>query len=178
MATAPTTYFTVVLDQAKEDLARRGVPIFDFGVGDPIEPTPPFIRQALIEALNPVSQYPTIVGQRSLRQTIAGWAKRRLGLELDPEKQVLPAAGSKEAIFHLPLAVIPPEQRPKRIVYPSPSYPVYEGSARYTGNVPHPVPLQERYGYRLELADLGEVVLRETAIAWLNYPHNPTGATI
>src|SRR5438105_8422079 len=103
-APASATYFSVVLDQTKEDLARRGVPIFDFGVGDPIEPTPPFIRQALIDALDPVSQYPTIVGQRRLRQAITGWAQRRLGVVLDPETQVLPAAGSKEAIFHLPPA--------------------------------------------------------------------------
>src|ERR1051326_6516998 len=133
MATAPTaqTYFTVVLDQAKEDLARRGLPIYDFGVGDPIEPTPAFIRQALIEALNPVSQYPTIVGQRRLRQAIAGWAKRRLDVTRDAETQVLPAAGSKEAIFHLPLALVDANERRRLIVYPSPSYPVYDGSARY-----------------------------------------------
>src|SRR5256714_10529209 len=105
---APATYFSVLLDQAKEDLARRGVPIFDFGVGDPIEPTPEFIRQALIDALNPVSQYPTVVGQRRLREAIAGWAQRRLGVALDPDKRVLPASGSKEAIFHLPLATVGP----------------------------------------------------------------------
>jgi succinyldiaminopimelate transaminase len=173
-----TTYFTVVLDQAKEDLARRGVPIYDFGVGDPIEPTPPFIRQALIDALDPISQYPTVVGQRRLRQSIAGWAKRRLDVSLDPDTQVLPAAGSKEAIFHLPLAVIGPDERRRRIVYPSPSYPVYAGSARYSGCIPHPVPLREGNGYRLELAELGASVLDETRIAWINYPHNPTGASV
>jgi LL-diaminopimelate aminotransferase len=180
MATAPTaqTYFTVVLDQAKEDLARRGLPIFDFGVGDPIEPTPAFIRQALIDALDPVSQYPTIVGQRRLRQSIAGWAERRLSVKLDPDTQILPAAGSKEAIFHLPLAVIRPEETRRRIVYPSPSYPVYEGSARFTGCLPHPVELREGNGYRLELEELGEEVLSQTRIAWINYPHNPTGASV
>jgi succinyldiaminopimelate transaminase len=178
MATAPATYFTVVLDQAKEDLARRGVPIFDFGVGDPIEPTPPFIRQALVDALDPVSQYPTILGQRRLRQAIAGWAQRRLGVTLDPETQVLPAAGSKEAIFHLPLAIVGPDQSRRRIVYPSPSYPVYDGSARFSGCLAHPVPLRESNGYRLELEALGPQVLAETRIAWINYPHNPTGASI
>jgi succinyldiaminopimelate transaminase len=178
MATAPTTYFTVVLDQAKEDLARRGVPIFDFGVGDPIEPTPAFIRQALIDALDPVSQYPTIVGQRRLRAAIAGWAERRLGVSLDPNTQVLPAAGSKEAIFHLPLAIIGPEEKRRHIVYPSPSYPVYEGSARFTGCIAHPVPLREDNGYRLELEELGPETLSQTRIAWINYPHNPTGASI
>src|SRR5437868_10124271 len=154
-APASATYFSVVLDQAKEDLARRGVPIFDFGIGDPVEPTPPFIRQALIEALNPVSQYPTIVGQRRLRQAIAGWAQRRLDVTLDPETQVLPAAGSKEAIFHLPLALIGNDEPRRRIVYPSPSYPVYEGSARFCRCIPHPVPLKEDNGYRLELEELG-----------------------
>jgi succinyldiaminopimelate transaminase len=177
-ALAPATYFSVVLDQAKEDLARRGVPIFDFGVGDPIEPTPPFIRQALIDALDPVSQYPTIVGQRRLRQAVAGWAQRRLDVTLDPDTHVLPAAGSKEAIFHLPLAVVGPDEQRRRIVYPSPSYPVYDGSARFSGCIAHPVPLSESNGYRLELEALGEAVLRQTRIAWLNYPHNPTGASV
>src|SRR5689334_1543077 len=160
MATAPTTYFTVVLDQAKEDLARRGVPIFDFGVGDPIEPTPVFIRQALIEALDPVSQYPTIVGQRRLRQAIAGWAERRLGVHLDPDTQVLPAAGSKEAIFHTPLAVVGPNETRRRLVYPSPSYPVYEGSARFSGCIAHPAQLREDNGYRLELSELVSAILK------------------
>jgi succinyldiaminopimelate transaminase len=177
-APAPATYFSVVLDQAKEELARRGVPIFDFGVGDPIEPTPPFIRQVLIDALEPVSQYPTIVGQPRLRQAVAGWAQRRLDVTLDPDTQVLPAAGSKEAIFHLPLAVVGPDEKRRRIVYPSPSYPVYDGSARFSGCTAHPVPLAESNGYRLELQALGETVLRETRIAWLNYPHNPTGASV
>jgi succinyldiaminopimelate transaminase len=175
---APAPYFTLVLDQAKEDLARRGVPIFDFGIGDPIEPTPAFIRQALIDGLNPVSQYPTIVGQRRLRQAVAGWARRRLDVTLDPDTQVIPAAGSKEAIFHLPLALIGPDERRRRIVYPSPSYPVYAGSARYSGCVAHPVALSESNGYRLELEDLGDHVLAQTRIAWINYPHNPTGASV
>jgi succinyldiaminopimelate transaminase len=90
----------------------------------------------------------------------------------------LPAAGSKEAIFHLPLAVIGSEERRRRIVYPSPSYPVYAGSARYSGCVPHPVPLVEANGYRLELEDLGASVLEQTRLAWINYPHNPTGASV
>jgi succinyldiaminopimelate transaminase len=177
-APAAAAYFTLALDQAKADLAQRGVPIFDFGVGDPTEPTPAFIRQALIDALDPVSQYPTVVGQRTLRRAIAGWARRRLDVELDPDTQVLPAAGSKEAIFHLPLAVIAADERRRRIVYPSPSYPVYDGSARFSQCLPHPVPLSEANGYRLELAALGSDVLSQTRIAWINYPHNPTGASV
>ena len=175
---APATYFATALDEIKEDLTRRGVEIFDFGVGDPVEPTPPFIRQALIDALDPVSQYPTVFGQRKLRVAIAGWADRRLNVRLDPEKQVLPASGSKEAIFHLPLALLGPEERRRRIVYPSPSYPVYDGSARFANAIAHPVVLREDNGFRLDLRALGPRVLEETRIAWLNYPHNPSGASI
>src|SRR5438093_12033793 len=167
---APAAYFTLALDQAKEDLARRGVPIYDFGVGDPNDPTPAFIRQALVDAVEAVSQYPTVVGQRRLRQAIAGWAKRRLDVTLDPDTQVLPASGSKEAIFHLPLAVVAADDTRRRIVYPSPSYPVYDGSARYAQCIPHPVALREDSGYRLELEALGPDVLRQTRIAWINYP--------
>jgi succinyldiaminopimelate transaminase len=177
--TAPASYFATRLDEIKEELARRGSgEIFDFGVGDPVEPTPSFIRQALIEALDPVSQYPTVVGQRKLRQAIAGWAERRLGIALDPDRQVLPASGSKEAIFHLPLALLGPDERRRRIVYPSPSYPVYEGSARYANAIAHPVVLREENGFRLDLRSLGRAVLEETRIAWLNYPHNPSGASV
>jgi succinyldiaminopimelate transaminase len=175
---ASTTYFAVALDQIKEDLARRGIEIFDFGVGDPLEPTPAFIRQALIDALDPVSQYPTVVGQQRLRAAIADWAHRRLDVTLDPATQVLPASGSKEAIFHLPLAVLGADDKRRRIVYPSPSYPVYDGSARFSGAIAHPVVLREENAFRLDLRALGPRVLEQTRIAWLNYPHNPTGASV
>jgi aspartate/methionine/tyrosine aminotransferase len=74
--------------------------------------------------------------------------------------------------------MVPADATRRRIVYPSPSYPVYDGSARYAHCVPHPVPLSEANGYRLELADLGAEILAQTCIAWINYPHNPTGASV
>jgi succinyldiaminopimelate transaminase len=175
---APAPYFTTLLDQAKQELARRGVEVFDFGVGDPLEPTPQFIRQALIDAVEPVSQYPTVVGQRRLREAVAGWARRRLDVTLDPDSQVLPAAGSKEAIFSLPLALLPPEEPRRRVMFPTPSYPVYAAGAALARGIPHPVPLREENGYRLDLRELPTEALRNTRIAWINYPHNPTGAGV
>ena len=136
------------------------------------------MRQALIDALDPVSQYPSVIGQRRLREAVAGWASRRLDVTLDPETQVIPAAGSKEAIFHLPLALFAEPGPRRRIVYPSPSYPVYQGSAQFSGGIPHPYVLSEANAYRLDLATLPADVLAETRIAWLNYPHNPTGASV
>lgn len=177
-APAPGAYFTTLLDQAKADLTRRGLEVFDFGVGDPTEPTPAFVREALIAALEPVSQYPTVVGQLTLRQAVAGWAKRRLGVTLNPDREIIPAAGSKESIFHLPLALLAAGEKRRGIVYPRPGYPVYAASARFAHAVAHPVELRESNGYRLELGALPEAVLRQTRIAWINYPHNPTGASV
>ena len=177
-AQAPAPYFTTLLDQAKEDLLRRGQEVFDFGVGDPIEPTPPFIRHALIDALDPVSQYPTVVGQRALREAIAGWARRRLDVDLDPQTQVLPGNGSKEAIFHTALALLPAGERRRTVVYPTPSYPVYASGARFGQGTAFPVELRQENGYRLDLASLPTSVLDETRLAWINYPHNPTGASV
>ena len=92
---------------------------------------------------------------------------------------MLPAAGSKGS--HLPPAPgrgAADQTKRRRIVYPSPSYPVYDGSARYSQCIPHPVALCEANGYRLELEALGRDVLEQTCIAWINYPHNPTGASV
>jgi LL-diaminopimelate aminotransferase len=175
---APATYFAVMLDQVKEELASRGLEIFDFGVGDPVEPTPAFIRQAVIDALDPISQYPTVVGQRRTREAIAGWALRRLGVTLDPQTQVLPASGSKEAIFHTPLALVGPDETRRLMLYPSPSYPVYEGAARFARMVAQPVVLCEDNAYQLDLAREPKEVLESTRIVWINYPHNPTGASV
>lgn len=175
---APAPYFSLILDQAKADLQARGAEVFDFGVGDPIEPTPEFIREALIAALDPVSQYPTVAGQPKVREAITGWARRRLDVTLDPSTQVLPAAGSKEAIFHLPLALLTPDEKRRGVIYPTPSYPVYESGTRFAGGVHHAVALEEANGYRLELGDLQRNVLENSRIAWLNYPHNPTGAGV
>src|SRR5919199_1286054 len=129
---APATYFATALDQVKEDLARRGVEIFDFGVGDP----------------------------------------------LDPEPQVLPASGCKEAIFHTPLALLDPDDGRRRLIYPSPSYPVYDSAARFSGAVPHSFVLDQSSNYELDLASLPRAVLERTRFVWLNYPHNPTGASV
>src|SRR5438067_13145460 len=87
-------------------LKEEGRNVYDFGIGDPREPTPDFIRRALVEAVPDVSQYPTVMGQPLLRKAAAAWVKRRFGVSVDPATQVLPSTGSKEAIFHVaPLVV-------------------------------------------------------------------------
>jgi len=166
---------SVELEERRKALAAQGKRLFDFGLGDPKEPTPAFIREALRAAVPEVSQYPSAAGTPALRRACAGYVKRRFGVELDPETQVAPCAGAKEAIFHLPLAFAGDPRR-KKVVMPDPGYPTYEVGARFAGLEPVKVPLGARRRFLLEPEDVGEDVLRETLVYWLNYPHNPTGA--
>lgn len=163
-----------------EVLRRRaaGEQLIDLSIGDPDEPTPDAIRTALKQALGPISSYPSAYGQAATRRAIAGFVSRRHGVTVDPATQVLPTAGSKEAIFHLPMAFLDPAGARRTVVWGSPGYPTYARGTRYAGGVDHAVILREEDGWRLDLAALDADVLARTAIAWLSYPHNPTGAIV
>ncbi len=160
--------------------ARRadGTVLHDFSIGDPDEPTPAFLRRALIVALGPVSRYPTAAGQPGLRRAVADWIARRHGVDVDPDRHVLPTAGSKEAIFHLPLVVVDPHGPRRYVLYGEPGYPVYERGTRFAGGIPDPVTLTADDGWRLDLAALPAERLERACIAWINHPHNPTGASV
>jgi succinyldiaminopimelate transaminase len=164
-------------DLARE-LAADGRPLHDFSIGDPVEPTPEFIRTALIEGLDPISQYPTAAGLREVRVAIAGWVQRRFGVRVDPDANVLPTAGSKEAIFHLPLGVLDPHGPRRHALWGDPGYQVYERGTLFAGGESDPVALTDESGWRLELGDLEADRLARAYLAWVNYPHNPTGAVV
>ncbi len=164
-----------------QELANRlrsdGAPLYDFAIGDPDEPTPDVIRRALIDAVGPVSRYPTAAGQPALRAAVAAWFGRRHGVDLDPDTEVVPSSGSKEAIFHLPLAVLDPHGPRRHVLWGEPGYPTYASGAVFAGGVSDPVTLTPEGGWRLSLTDLPAARLQRACIAWLNHPHNPTGAT-
>ncbi len=165
------------LQELAEELRAGSEPVHDFSIGDPDEPTPVFIRDALTAAVGPTSRYPTAAGRPELREAIGGWLGRRHGVHVDPDRHVLPSAGSKEAIFHLPLAVIDPDGDERHVIYGEPGYPVYERGTRFAGGEPDPVGLGPETGWLLELGDVEAERLERAAVAWVNYPHNPTGAT-
>ena len=110
---AQTTYPFVRIEQAKRERAAEGVEIFDFGQGDPREPTDPLIQQALIDALGATKGYPKAEGLPELRDAIAGWLGRRFGISVDPAAEIVPTLGSKEAIFSF-AQVVRRSARPER----------------------------------------------------------------
>ena len=161
------------------DLRAAGTRLWDFSIGDPDEPTPAFIRTALQDALGPVSRYPTTFGQADLRRAIVGFLSRRHQVDgLDPDLHVLPSAGSKEAIFHLPFSIVDPHGDKRHVIWGDPGYPVYGRSATLSGGVSDPVTLTADEGWRLDLTAMSDERLSRACIAWINYPHNPTGATV
>src|SRR5581483_8756631 len=99
---AMTTYPFVRLDEAKAAARARGIELIDFGMGEPNEETEPFIRQALVDALAPHLPYPRALGLPELRAAVARWLRLRFGVEVDPDEEVVPTLGSKEAIFSFP----------------------------------------------------------------------------
>ncbi|MPZ73549.1 MAG: succinyldiaminopimelate transaminase [Nitriliruptorales bacterium] len=163
-------------DMAREMRAQRAV-LHDFSIGDPVEPTPPFIRRALVDGIPETSQYPTAAGVAELRAAIATWVRRRFGVEVDPDREVLPTAGSKEAVFHLPLALVDPHGPRRSVIWGDPGYQVYERGQLFAGGTSDPVALTHGRGWRLELDALDADRLQAASIVWTNYPHNPTGAT-
>ena len=167
-------YPFVRMDERRRELEEKGVKLFDFGTGDPHEPTDHKIRQALIEGVPEVSQYPSAYGARELREAFCGFMRRRHGVELDPDAEVLPAAGSKEAIFHAPLAFLHPSHERRGVAYGTPGYPVYERGGLFAGGETLPVKLRKEDGF---LLPVGALDPEKTRILWINYPHNPTGAT-
>ncbi len=166
----------VALDERRRALVAGGKRLFDFGLGDPKEPTPAFIKDALRAAVPEVSQYPSAFGSPALRRAAAAYLQRRFGVGVDPETQVLACAGAKEAIFHLPLAFAGGDPKRRKVVIPDPGYPTYEVGARFAGLEPVLVPLTAKRRFLLDPEDVGEDVLRETLLFWVSYPHNPTGA--
>jgi succinyldiaminopimelate transaminase len=166
-------YPLLKLDERRRALEESGATLYDFGTGDPREATGDNIRQALIQAVPEVSRYPSVAGGAELREAFRGWMERRHGVALDPETEILPANGSKEAIFHAHFAFLHHSQDRRGVTYGTPGYPVYERGARYSGGEPTPVELRGGDGYLLpvEKVDSGR-----TRILWINYPHNPTGA--
>jgi succinyldiaminopimelate transaminase len=159
------------LDDWKAEASARGIELIDFGMGDPREVTPAFIREAMLASVDEVSSYPRATGLPELREAIAGWIDRRFEVRVDPGTEIVPTLGSKEAIFSFAQVAL----GEKRLVaIPEPAYPVYERGTMFAGGAVATVPLKESSGW---LPDLDAFdAWDEIALFWVCYPNNPTGA--
>jgi succinyldiaminopimelate transaminase len=167
-------YMQEKMNAQREAAVKTGRPLYDFGIGDPREPTPAFIREALREAVPEVSQYPSIGGLPALRRAIAGYLSRRFSLTLDPDREILPCSGAKEALFHLPLIALDPLK--PLCFYPDPAYPVYERAILFAGGTPRTFALKAERNFIPDLDAIPSSDWERTSLYFDCYPHNPTGA--
>ena len=165
------------LDRRKADALADGRPIVDFGVGDPREETPAFIREAVKDAIEPTSSYPRAAGLPELRGAIVSWVERRFGTVLDPDIHILPTLGSKEPIFSLAQSLLDPEGGKHLVTVTSPGYTIPERGARFAGGDVARLSLTEANDFLPDLNAVDASTWGRTAALWLNYPNNPTGAT-
>jgi len=173
---ATGAYPFVKLEQSKRELAAQGVELIDFGKGDPREPTDARIRRALVEGLTEISSYPLAEGLSELREAVAGWCGRRFGVQPDPETELIPTYGSKEAIFLLAQLVVDRDSVKNLVVTTEPGYPVPDRGAVFAGADVLQLPLLEEHGFLPDLDVVPAATWGRAAIVWINYPNNPTGA--
>jgi len=173
---AQAVYPFVRIEEAKRRKAAEGVRIFDFGMGDPREPTDPLIKRALGEALDEATGYPTAVGLREYRDAVAAWIGRRFGVSVDPASELIPTYGSKEAIFLFAQVVLDAGSGKDVVLVPEPGYPVYERGALFAGADVQTFPIVPENGFLPDLDAIDDETWSRTALVWVCYPNNPTGA--
>lgn len=170
-------YLFVQIRNRIREARERGIDVISLGVGDPDQPTPSYVVDALCEAArDPANHvYPTDEekGMLAYRQAVARWYHRRFGVHCDPETEVLALIGSKEGNHHLCLGVLNPGDV---AVLPDPGYPAYYASAVFAGAEVIRVPIRRENGYLLRFEDIPADKLARTRLIFLCYPNNPTGA--
>ncbi|MEO5633971.1 aminotransferase class I/II-fold pyridoxal phosphate-dependent enzyme [Gaiella sp.] len=175
--TGQATYPFVRLNEAATARRAEGLEVIDFGMGDPREPTDPRIIEALRAGVRERMGYPAAVGLPELREAVAGWVDRRFGVALDPDTHVIPTLGSKEAIFSFAQVVLDIAGGRDTVVLTEPGYPVGVRGAQFAGALVEELPLLEENGFLPDLDAVSPETWRRTALFWVNYPNNPTGAT-
>lgn len=168
-------YLFVEISRKIAEKRARGEDVITFAIGDPDLPTPPHILQRLWQAAqNPANhRYPESDGLPQFRRAIAQWYEGRFGVNLDPNKEVLPLIGAKEGIGHVALCFIDPGDI---ALVPDPGYPVYAVGTMFAGGEPYYLPLVEENHWLPDLDAIPPEVARDARVLWLNYPNNPTGA--
>jgi LL-diaminopimelate aminotransferase len=166
-------YLFAELDRKVAAKRAEGVDVISLGVGDPDLPTPEYVLDAMRQAIaDPdTHRYPSYWGSAEFRAAVAGWYRRRFGVELDPEDEVIALIGSKEGIGHIAFAYLDPGDE---ALIPDPGYPVYGVSTRLAGATPVSLPMPAERGFQPNLS--AARVTERTKALWLNFPSNPTAA--
>ena len=148
------------------------------GLGEPRHATPELIKQAIVDNLSGLARYPATAGEPALRQAIAAWVARRYGVTVDPQTQVLPVGGSREALFALAQTVIDPTRPAPTVVCPNPFYQIYEGAALLAGAQVAYVNSDPARNFAVDWDSVPDETWARTQLLYVCSPCNPTGAVM
>ncbi len=168
-------YAFAQLERKVAEKRAAGVDVISLGIGDPDRPTPALIVEAMQEAVSEAEthQYPSNRGRADFRGAVRDYYERRFDVKLDPEREIIPAIGAKEAIFNLNLAFLDPGDY---ALAADPGYPVYTGGPWLAGAEPVLMALEPELGFVPNLEAIDADVRAKAKLMYLNYPNNPTGA--
>jgi LL-diaminopimelate aminotransferase len=166
-------YVFAEIDKKRQAAVARGVDVINLGIGDPDQPTPPHIVEAMREAvLNPVNHhYPPFGGTKEYKKAAATWCQKRFGFTVDPDTEVTSLIGGKEGLHNTIMAFV--DSGDVNLI-PDPAYPVYKTSTLLAGGEPYFLPLTPENNYLPDLESIPQAVLQKAKLLLLNYPNNPT----
>jgi LL-diaminopimelate aminotransferase len=170
-------YLFAELERKISAKKAAGVDVISLGIGDPDRPTPPLIVEAMQEAVTEpqTHRYPTNRGRHDFRVAVSDFYERRFDVDVDPEREVIPAIGAKEAIFNLNLAFLDPGDV---ALASDPGYPVYTAGPLLAGAEAVVMPLVPELGFVPDLDAIAEQTAARAQLMYLCYPNNPTGAVV
>ena len=153
-------------------------PPISLGIGEPRHATPKLVLDALAASTEALSSYPATAGLPALRQSCANWVHRRYGLTINPDTQILPINGSREALFAFAQTVVDGSQAGATVVCPNPFYQIYEGAALLAGAQAFYAPSDPALNFNVDWGTVPEAVWRNTQLLFVCSPGNPTGSVM
>lgn len=170
-------YLFAEMARIKREAIAKGADVIDLGIGDPDQPTPEPVIQALRESVGKPETHrydETARGWQSYLEAAGRFYKREFGVDLDPATDFTQVIGSKEGLAHLAWAYCDPGDM---VIVPNPAYTVYKVNALMAGSDVFEVPLKEYNDFLPKLEDIPTDVAKRAKLFYVCYPNNPTGAT-
>jgi LL-diaminopimelate aminotransferase len=170
-------YLFAELERKVSERRKAGVEVISLGIGDPDLPSPDLlVEEARRWIGDPAThQYPSNRGLEAFREAVADFYRRRFGVELDPDREVLPLLGGKEGVAHVCFAML---DLGDVCLAADPGYPVYTSGTLLAGAEPHLMPLTAANRFLPDLDGIGRDVTGRANLLFCNYPNNPTGAVV
>ncbi|MFT4564512.1 MAG: N-succinyldiaminopimelate aminotransferase [Gammaproteobacteria bacterium] len=150
----------------------------NLSIGEPKHPTPQFIRDALVESLAGTEKYPPTRGSDGLRESIGTWLRKRFKLpaaSLDPNTEVLPVNGTREALFSIAQCLVDRDAAKPLVAMPNPFYQIYEGAAHLAGAVPYYVACPADREFLPAFEEVPNKVWDDCQLVYICTPGNPSG---